>query len=120
MALPGVPSVAEPESRLEPIPPELDPCYRPPTDLVVAQRPGGILAARPGTIANQLAAPLDAQAWQVSYRSNDSADRPIAAVATLLKLRAGNGKRSPRTAWWLGYATVSPVCRTKMPARQRI
>ncbi|WP_157128735.1 lipase family protein [Nocardia amamiensis] len=76
----------------EPVPPEQDAFYRPPADSVVSKRPGEILAARPIEIANQLGASLDAEVWQVSYRSNNSADQPIAAVATLLKPRAATGK----------------------------
>ncbi|MGY1943848.1 lipase family protein [Nocardia asiatica] len=89
---PSVPALGEPPSTAEPMPPELDPFYRPPAELVASERPGAILAARPVTIANQLGASMHAEAWQVSYRSTNSADQPIAAVATLLKPHAGNGK----------------------------
>lgn len=94
LAMPGPPSQAEPRSPAvtEPTPPERDPFYRPPAELVAAQPPGGILAARPITIADQLPAAPDTEAWQISYRSNNSVDQPIAAVATLLKPRSANGK----------------------------
>ncbi|MFD8248880.1 lipase family protein [Nocardia sp. NPDC059691] len=94
LAIPGPPSQAEPQlpAVADPAPPEQDPFYRPTAELVGAQRPGGILAARPVTIANQAPGALDAEAWQISYRSNNSADQPIAAVATLLKPPAANGK----------------------------
>ncbi|MFF7942839.1 lipase family protein [Nocardia gamkensis] len=93
LALPVAPSAAEPELPVVVVaPPEQDPFYRPSAELVASKRPGEILAARPVTIANQLDGALDAEAWQVSYRSGDSADQPIAAVATLLKPSAGNGK----------------------------
>ncbi|WP_040775424.1 lipase family protein, partial [Nocardia pneumoniae] len=90
LAMP-VPSAASPDG-LQPLPPEQDSFYWPPADAIASKRPGEILAARPIQIANQLGASLDAEAWQVSYRSNNSADQPIAAVATLLKPRIGTGK----------------------------
>ncbi|MER7450554.1 lipase family protein [Nocardia beijingensis] len=94
LAVPGPPSQAEPEppAVTVPAPPEQDPFYRPPAELVGSQRPGGILAARPITVADQLPVAPDTEAWQISYRSNNSVDQPIAAVATLLKPRAANGK----------------------------
>ncbi|MEU2039701.1 lipase family protein [Nocardia niwae] len=93
LTTPGGLSAAEPEIPVtaEPMPPEQDPFYRPPAELVASKRPGEILAARPVTIANQPAGPA-AEAWQISYRSADSADQPIAAVATLLKPAAPTGK----------------------------
>ncbi|WP_454199432.1 lipase family protein [Nocardia sp. Marseille-Q1738] len=93
LAMP-VPSAASPDGSVvaEPVRPEEDAFYRPPAHSVASKRAGEILAARPIEIANQLGASLDAGAWQVSYRSNNSADQPIAAVATLLKPRAATGK----------------------------
>lgn len=93
LLMPCAPARADPEIPAvgEPLPPEQDPFYRPPAELVAAKRPGEILAARPVAIANQLTA-LDAEAWQLSYRSGDSADQPLAAVATLLKPAASNGR----------------------------
>ncbi|MFE7744149.1 lipase family protein [Nocardia sp. NPDC057455] len=94
LALSVAPSAAEPELPVvaELVPPEQDPFYGPSAELVASKRPGEILAARPVIIANQLGGALDAESWQVSYRSGNSADQPIAAVATLLKPAAGNGK----------------------------
>nr|WP_325052043.1 lipase family protein [Nocardia stercoris] len=74
-----------------PLPPELDPgFYRPPADVVAQTAPGGIIAVRQITAANLSVFPLEVDAWQVSYRSNDSRDQPIAAVATLLKPRGSS------------------------------
>ncbi|MFC3965260.1 lipase family protein [Nocardia jiangsuensis] len=71
-----------------PVPPELDPgFYRPPADLVAAAAPGQILAARLVNAANFGLIPLNVDAWQVSFRSNDSRDEAIPAVATVLKPR---------------------------------
>ncbi|MFD9547925.1 lipase family protein [Nocardia salmonicida] len=71
-----------------PVPPELDPgFYRPSADLVAAAAPGQILAARQINAANFGLIPLNVDAWQVSYRSNNSRDEAIPAVATILKPR---------------------------------
>ncbi|WP_336087057.1 lipase family protein [Nocardia sp. SSK8] len=70
------------------VPPELDAAfYRPPAEVVAGKRPGEIIAAREVHVANAGLIPLNVDAWQVSYRSNNTRDEPIAAVATLLKPR---------------------------------
>ncbi|WP_278265884.1 lipase family protein [Nocardia sp. AG03] len=71
-----------------PLPPELDPgFYLPPADVVAATAPGQIIAARQVTVADFGLLPIDVDAWQVSYRSNNSRDEAIPAVATLIKPR---------------------------------
>ncbi|MBF6202457.1 triacylglycerol lipase, partial [Nocardia cyriacigeorgica] len=56
-----------------PLPPELDPgFYLPPADVVAATAPGAIIAARQVRIADFGLLPVDVDAWQVSYRSNNS------------------------------------------------
>ncbi|GAD87620.1 triacylglycerol lipase [Nocardia asteroides NBRC 15531] len=71
-----------------PLPPELDPgFYLPPADVVAATAPGAIIAARQVRIADFGLLPVDVDAWQVSYRSNNSRDEAIPAVATLIKPR---------------------------------
>ncbi|MGX1808968.1 lipase family protein [Nocardia sp. NPDC055321] len=70
------------------IPPELDSgFYQPPADVVAAKAPGEIISARQVNVANAGLIPLNVDAWQVVYRSNNSRDEPIAAVATVLKPR---------------------------------
>nr|WP_245717314.1 lipase family protein [Nocardia jejuensis] len=70
------------------VPPELDPgFYRPPAEVVASKAPGEIIAARRINAANAGLIPVNVDAWQVSYRSNNSRDEPIAAVATVLKPR---------------------------------
>ncbi|WP_051407269.1 lipase family protein [Nocardia sp. CNY236] len=76
----------------EPALPAYDEFYRPSADLVASAHPGDILAARPIEIASRLRESLGVRAWQLSYRSNNSVDQPIAAVATVLKPRGGIGK----------------------------
>ncbi|MFF2551162.1 lipase family protein [Nocardia sp. NPDC058058] len=71
-----------------PMPPELDPgFYQPAPEIVAAKAPGQIIAARQVNVANAGLIPVNVDAWQVSYRSNNSRDEPIAAVATVLKPR---------------------------------
>ncbi|GAB2561057.1 lipase family protein [Nocardia heshunensis] len=83
---PALPSIAP--AQILPLPPELDPgFYNPPADVVAAAAPGEIIAARQVNVANFGLIPLNVDAWQVSYRSNNSRDEAIPAVATLLKPR---------------------------------
>ncbi|MFC9999026.1 lipase family protein [Nocardia sp. NPDC127526] len=71
-----------------PVPQELDPAfYNPPADLVASKAPGEIIAARQVSVANFGLIPLNVDAWQLSYRSNNSRDEAIPAVATVLKPR---------------------------------
>ncbi|MGY0498001.1 lipase family protein [Nocardia sp. FBN12] len=71
-----------------PLPPELDPgFYLPPADVVAATEPGAIIAVRQVRVADFGLLPIDVDAWQVSYRSNNSRDEAIPAVATVIKPR---------------------------------
>ncbi|MGV9408593.1 lipase family protein [Nocardia sp. NPDC003693] len=70
-----------------PLPPQSDPFYSPPADLVAATAPGDIIAARSIQPAAFTVLPLAIDAWQLSFRSNDSHGNPIAAVTTVLKPR---------------------------------
>ncbi|MFC9877261.1 lipase family protein [Nocardia salmonicida] len=79
---------APPPPPVIPLPPELDPgFYLPPADVVAATAPGTIIAVRQVRIADFGLLPIDVDAWQVSYRSNNSRDEAIPAVATLIKPR---------------------------------
>ncbi|MFD3593428.1 lipase family protein [Nocardia sp. NPDC058640] len=71
-----------------PLPPQLDAgFYLPPAHVVAATAPGAIIAVRQVNVADFGLLPLDVDAWQVSYRSNNSRDEAIPAVATLIKPR---------------------------------
>lgn len=77
---------------IPPAPPELDPgFYSPPADVVAAKKPGEIIAAREVHLAYYSVIPFNFDAWQLSYRSTDTRDEPIAAVTTLMKPRGDNG-----------------------------
>ncbi|MEU8898743.1 lipase family protein [Nocardia sp. NPDC048505] len=84
----GTPEGTVPAAPAVALPPELDPgFYRPPAAVVAAKAPGEIIAARQVQVANAGLIPINVDAWQVSYRSNNSRDEAIAAVATVLKPR---------------------------------
>ncbi|MFD6157530.1 lipase family protein [Nocardia sp. NPDC060256] len=77
---------------IPPAPPELDPgFYAPPADVVAAKKPGEIIAAREVHLAFYSVIPFNIDAWQLSYRSTNTRDEPIAAVTTLMKPRGDNG-----------------------------
>ncbi|WP_156161628.1 lipase family protein [Nocardia vulneris] len=79
---------------IPPMPPELDPSfYNPPADLVASKQPGEIIAARQVHLALFSLLPINVDAWQLSYRSNDHLDHPIAAVTTVMKPRGGPGEQ---------------------------
>ncbi|MEU1428279.1 lipase family protein [Nocardia sp. NPDC005746] len=85
-AAPTLPPIAP--AQVLPLPPELDPgFYNPPADVIAAAAPGEIIAARQVNLGNFGLIPLNVDAWQVSYRSNNSRDEAIGAVATLIKPR---------------------------------
>ncbi|MFB8009675.1 lipase family protein [Nocardia sp. NPDC056000] len=70
------------------VPPELDSAfYRPAPDVIASKAPGEIITARQVNVANFGVIPVNVDAWQLSYRSNNSRDEPIAAVTTVLKPR---------------------------------
>ncbi len=78
--------------RIEPVPsltlpPELDDFYRPAAGDVAAAAPGQILRARGIAPAFFGILNLDADAWQLLYRTNDSHGQPIATVTTVIKPR---------------------------------
>ncbi|MFH5207292.1 lipase family protein [Antrihabitans sp. NCIMB 15449] len=74
-----------------PLPPELDPgFYEPPADVVASKAPGELIAARQVTLANLSLIPANVDAWQLSFRSNNTRGEAIPSVATVIKPR-GNG-----------------------------
>ncbi|MDT3395113.1 lipase family protein [Streptomyces sp. B1866] len=70
------------------VPPDEDPFYAAPAD-IGSYAPGAVVASRP--ITPKAGPSADSvEAWQISYRTNDSHDRPELAVTTLLV---------PKKAW---------------------
>ncbi|CAM4528735.1 lipase family protein [Nocardia ninae] len=98
----GVPAAADPPRQsvpvapvlpfpIPPVPPELDPGFYAPEPAVVASKqPGEIIAAREVHLAFYSIIPFNVDAWQLSYRSTNTRDEPIAAVTTVMKPRGDN------------------------------
>lgn len=77
-----------PQFPVLPSPPEFDPAfYAPPRASYESLAPGEIIAARAVNVANLSAIPVNVDAWQLSYRSTNTRDEPVAAVTTVLKPR---------------------------------
>lgn len=71
-----------------PLPPEFDPSfYAPPASTYENKKLGQIIAARAINAANFGVLPLNVDAWQVSFRSENTRGEPIVGVSTLLKPR---------------------------------
>ncbi|MGW0178978.1 lipase family protein [Nocardia sp. NPDC003345] len=113
---PGVPAVAAPlpapePARVLPLPPELDPgFYHPPAETVAARAPGEIIAVRRVNVANFGIVALNVDAWQVSYRSNNSRDEAIPAVATLLKPRGSAPAPRPLLSVQIAEDSTAGYC----------
>ncbi|WP_280497879.1 lipase family protein [Nocardia asiatica] len=71
---------AAPMAYAELPPPDLDPFYAAPADLV-HYRNGAVLDSRPIAL---FGLPLPISTWQVKYRSSDASDDPVADVATVM------------------------------------
>ncbi|MCM6778559.1 lipase family protein [Nocardia sp. CDC159] len=75
-----------------PAQPQFDPAfYDPPADVIAAKQAGEIIAAREVHLGFEAVLPINVDAWQLSFRSTDHLDRPIAAVTTVMKPRGGDG-----------------------------
>ncbi|MGC4933085.1 lipase family protein [Gordonia sp. DT30] len=61
--------------------------YQPPASVVASKAPGELISARRVNLAALSVAPINVDAWQISYRSTNTRNQPIAAVATLIKPR---------------------------------
>lgn len=75
--------------------PDQDPFYAAPSN-IADLAPGRIVATRPVPDVNLFGIPVPVDAWQISYRSNDSHDQPELAVTTLVVPKAawsGSGAR---------------------------
>ncbi|QIS10093.1 lipase family protein [Nocardia arthritidis] len=69
------------------LPPEFDEFYRPPADVVAAAAPGQVLRAREIHPAMFGFAQLNADAWQLLYRTTNTFGQAISTVTTVLKPR---------------------------------
>ena len=88
--------------------PDADPFYAAPAGLE-SQAPGSVLRSREVTITFQ-GTPLPAKAWQVLYRSNDSKERPIAAIATVLVPLTPYPGRRPLVSYQAAIDSLGSHC----------
>ncbi|MEV0354834.1 lipase family protein [Nocardia sp. NPDC050697] len=98
---------------LDPVYPAFDQdAFRSPPPELGALPPGRIVAARPVTARLDGVALSGVRAWQISFRSSDSHDRPVLGVTTLLVPDAewtGPGAR-PLVSQQLAYDSAAPQC----------
>ncbi|WP_308115878.1 lipase family protein [Rhodococcoides corynebacterioides] len=92
MAAPTATAAPITEIAIEPtaavtLPPELDPFFTPPAGIVADAEPGQILRARTITPAALSVAPINVEAWQLLYRTQDTHGNAIATVTTVLRPR---------------------------------
>lgn len=84
--------------------------YVPPADVVAAAAPGQIIAARPVELATLNIIPTQVDAWQLSFRSNNGRDEPIAAVTTVIKPRGVAAASRPLISIQLAEDSLAAYC----------
>ncbi len=77
--------------------PDQDPFYTAPAD-IAAYQPGQIVGSRPVPDVAVEGVPVPLDAWQISYRTNDSLNQPEMAVTTLVVPQAAWTGHGPRPA----------------------
>lgn len=91
--------------------------YSPPDAVVSAAEPGEILASRPVNVANLGLVPLNVDAWQLSYRSNNARGEAIPAVATVLKPRGSVSDR-PLLSYQIAEDSLGGYCASSYVLQQ--
>lgn len=84
--------------------------YLPPADVVAAAAPGQIIAARPVELATLNVIPTQVDAWQLSFRSNNGRDEPIAAVTTVIKPRGVPAAPRPLISIQVAEDSLAAFC----------
>ncbi|MFI8568586.1 lipase family protein [Rhodococcus sp. NPDC078407] len=84
--------------------------YLPPAEVVAAAAPGQIIAARPVELATLNLIPTQVDAWQLSFRSNNGRDEPIAAVTTVIKPRGVATAPRPLISIQLAEDSLAAYC----------
>ncbi|MGW4848033.1 lipase family protein [Nocardia brasiliensis] len=90
--------------------------YYPPADVVASKEPGEIIAAREMVPSFFALVPLDVDAWQLSYRSTNSRNEPIAAITTVLKPRGSKPDRM--ISYQLPQDSLAPHCAPSQTVQQ--
>jgi len=75
--------------------PDQDPFYAAPAD-IASYVPGAVVDSRPVPGVNLFGIPVPVDAWQISYRTNDSHGQPELAVTTLVVPKAAWTGSGPR------------------------
>lgn len=114
----AVPAGAQPAPTFPKIPSADAEFYSPPDDVVDAAEPGEIIAARPVNVANLGLIPLNVDAWQLSFRSNNSRDEAIPAVATVLKPRGESSRPRPLLSYQIAEDSLGNYCASSYVLQQ--
>ncbi|WP_446224481.1 hypothetical protein ACTWPB_04750 [Nocardia sp. IBHARD005] len=88
----------------------VDDFYTPPAGFE-SSAPGAILASRPVATKMLLQFPVNAQAWQLLYRTTDGEGRPHAAVTTVLIPRGPAEQRPLLSFQWPMTRSNASACR---------
>lgn len=95
-----------------PLPPELDPgFYQPPHSVVSSTEPGGIIAARRVNLAYASVLPINIDAWQLSFRSNNTRDEPIVGITTVMSPRTQPGAEKHLLSYQFAEDSLGQYCR---------
>lgn len=114
----GLPAGAQPIPAFPKIP-ELDAeFYSPSADIVEAASPGEIISSRPVNVANLGVIPVNVDAWQLSYRSNNSRDEAIPAIATVLKPRGVTTEPRPLLSYQIAEDSLGGYCASSYVLQQ--
>lgn len=100
----------------DPLPtPQNDPFYTPPSGWS-SEAPGTILNSRPVEVASLRPQAQDADAWQLLYRTTDTAGQPMASVTTVLRPRTGQVKGL--ISYQVAEDASAPQCAPSFTLRQ--
>lgn len=112
------PAAAQPPPSFPKIPEFDAEFYSPAPDRVAAVEPGEIIAARPVAVANVGVVPVNVDAWQLSYRSNNSRGEAIPAVATVLKPRGDAASPRPLLSYQVAEDSLGHYCASSYVLQQ--
>jgi triacylglycerol lipase len=93
---------------------------QPPADVVASKAPGEIIAARQVDLGTLNVIPTNVDAWQLSYRSNNSHGEAIPAVTTVIKPRGATEDGGPRPllSFQMAIDSLGSYCAPSYALRQ--
>lgn len=92
--------------------------YSPAPEIVSGAEPGEIITSRPVNVANLGVIPVNVDAWQLSYRSNNSRGEAIPAVATVLKPRGDAAQARPLLSYQIAEDSLGGYCASSYVLQQ--